>query len=216
MSRESDDLLQAKINELNSQLLMLNDPKVIASRCGMDLKDSEGTCLSLTLFTTPVEIRFPELVARDVRNGQVISMALQALLCYYMVTTTNSSLSTDLENKWVSFSDLQDGRFYNQAFQGYTGNILALPIACDINRFSEVATKMDGKKQDLGDLSYQFQVLPKVPVAVIFWKGDEEFPPNCSILFKKNVNNYLPTDACAIVGSMLAQSIIKQLKNTDN
>ena len=64
---------------------------------------------------------------------------------------------------------------------------------------------------EVGNASYKFIALPKVPLAVVFWCGDEDFPPSCKILFDSSVSKFLPTDACAILGSMLTQKILKHL-----
>ncbi len=42
--------------------------------------------------------------------------------------------------------------------------------------------------------------LPSVPV---YWMGDDEFPPSYKILFEDTTDYHLPTDACAILASML-------------
>ena len=214
MSKESDILLQLRIDELKISIRNLDDPKGDAFRCGMDYKENLGDpVLSFSIFNIPVEIKYPELIARDVCDGRIINTAYQALICYNLVTSASFPPNHKKENNWISFADLPDGRFYNQAFQSYTGNKLAAPIESDINKFSDVALQMNGSILEFGDVAYRFFVLPKIPVAIVFWRGDDEFPSSCKILFDELVGYHLPTDACAIVGSMLTQAIIKNLKN---
>jgi hypothetical protein len=214
VSKESENSLQLRVDELKLRIRELNDPKGDAFRCGMDYKmSSEGPILSFSMFNVSTEIIYPELIARDVRNGKILNTAYQALICYYLETSSSSPHSHQEKNNWISFADLPDGRFYNQAFQGYTGNKLAVVIESDISKFSNIAKKLDGLILDIGDMAYQFLTLPKVPVAVVFWRGDEEFSSNCKILFNQTVSNHLPTDACAIIGSMLTQAILKHFNN---
>ena len=215
MSQESDNLLQIRIDELKLRIRELDDPKGDAFRCGLDYKEISGVpILSFSIFNIQAEIKYPELIARDVRDGKNLNTAYQALVCYYLVTSAASSFTHQVENNWVSFADLPDGRFYNQAFQGYTGNMLAAPIESDIHKFSDIALQLNGSILDIGDVAYQFLIFPKVPVVVVYWGGDEEFPSNCKILFDETVCNYFPTDACAIIGSMLTQAILKQFNNS--
>lgn len=214
MSKESDNSLQLRIEELKIRIRELDDPKGDAFRCGMEYKETSGEkILSLSIFNNQAEIRYPELIARDIHEGKVLNNTYQALVCYYLVTSAASS-SHRVKNNWVSFADLPDGRFYNQAFQGYTGNMLVAPIKFDTKRFSNIALQLNGSNLDIGDVAYQFMVLPKVPVAVVYWGGDEEFPSNCKILFEGTVCNYLPIDACAIIGSILTQTILKHIINS--
>jgi hypothetical protein len=150
------------------------------------------------------------LIVIGIDSGSNLSTANQALVCYYLATSLSSDDSSK-KGKWISFADLPNGRFYNKAFQGYTGNELVSSIASDQTKFSKVSIQLNGFPMDVGDTSYRFNALPKVPLAIVFWRGDEDFPSSCKILFDSSVSFYLPTDACAILGSMLTQKILKYL-----
>jgi hypothetical protein len=43
---------------------------------------------------------------------------------------------------------------------------------------------------------------------VVFWAGDDELPPAYQVLFDASASHHLPTDACAIAGSMLVRQLI--------
>ncbi|MCS7096963.1 MAG: DUF3786 domain-containing protein [Candidatus Methanomethylicia archaeon] len=45
---------------------------------------------------------------------------------------------------------------------------------------------------DYGDASVKIYALPKVPIIITIWCGDEELPPSINIMFDKSVLNYLP------------------------
>ncbi|MFZ5820924.1 MAG: DUF3786 domain-containing protein, partial [Chloroflexota bacterium] len=60
-----------------------------------------------------------------------------------------------------------------------------------------------------GDVAYAFQALPRLPLLVNFWCGDEDFPSTCKILFDKSLSHYLPTDVAAILGGMLARRLAR-------
>jgi len=210
----SDSLLQIKIEQLRKRIREADNPKGDALRCGMDYSEISGMpILSFLIFNQPVEINYPELVVRDVCNGNSLNTAYQALVCYYLNTSATFSIGFQVEKKWVSFADLPDGRFYNPSFQGYTGNKLAAIIESDIQKFSNIALQFNGSILDIGDVAFKFLALPKVPVGIVFWRGDEEFPSNCQILFDATVSKHLPTDTCAVLGSMLTQMILKQMNN---
>jgi hypothetical protein len=187
------------------------DPRGIAFRCGMEYhENSDVSYFLFSIFDISVKIKYPQLIAYNNDDGSCLNTAYQALVCYYMSTSVFSD-GFPIAGRWVSFAELPDGRFYNQAFQGYTGNKLASSIESDIIRFSKVAIQLYGSPLEVGDSSYKFSALPKVPLAVVYWGGDEDFPPSCKILFDASVSWYLPTDACAILGSMLTQKILKHL-----
>lgn len=64
----------------------------------------------------------------------------------------------------------------------------------------------------MGDAAYLFQVLPLVSLLAVTWLGDEEMPPAYQILFDANVSHHLPTDVCAILGSMLTERLIRSVE----
>jgi len=160
--------------------------------------------ICLSLFGRPVSISFPELIPFDRQTGAALPESLQALLLYYLDTADG----TPLEGRWVSFADLPDGRFYNQAYKGYTGQELVRRFGNDITAFEAAAHKLDGVKIGYGDAAFTFHVLPRLLLAVVYYLGDDDFPPSCQILFDASASHYLPTDVCAILGSMLTRKML--------
>jgi hypothetical protein len=128
----------------------------------------------------------------------------QNLLLYYLT----SADGTPMEGRWISFADLPDGRFYHRAFQGYTGSKLEKKFGNDLDAFESVGDRSGGMKIAYGDSAFAFHVLPRVMIALIYHRGDEEFPVSCRILFDASTSHYLPTDVCAILGSMLTQQLL--------
>lgn len=129
----------------------------------------------------------------------------QALVLYYFSTCDGAPVT----GKWISFTELPGGRFYTRAFQGYTGQEIARKFREDLEGFRWAAEVLGGRPVELGSAAYEFQVLPKVPILVVYWQGDEDFPSSCQILFDAAVSRHLPTDACAIMGSTLTRWLIR-------
>ncbi len=130
----------------------------------------------------------------------------QALLAYYLSTSDGMRLT----GEWIAFTVLPNGRFYTNAFQGYTGNKLARVFENDVAVFGETAVSIGGQAVEFADAAFRFQILPHVAVLVACWMGDEDFPPSYKVLFDANTSHHLPTDACAIIGSMLTGKLLKQ------
>ncbi len=190
--------LQAKICREN--------PQQLSQLSGFDYcaTDTAQGFFSAFYFGTPVTISFPELVVRDA-DGKPMIPPVQAFFLYYL-DTCNGILPG---GGWVSFSDLPDGRIYVQAFQGYTGNKLALQFGDDINRFEKACLASGGQAVSFGDRSFQFTAFPRMPLMVTCWLGEDEFPTQYKILFDSMAGYQLPIDACAVLGSMLVSRIIK-------
>jgi hypothetical protein len=198
-----------RVGELRAGL-KLCDPLSLAERIGgvyTPTGDQTGTLL-LSLWGRPVSIYIPEFIVQD-ENQQTPPLAIQALLLYYFQTAHGPAPA----GKWISFSELPDGKFYNQAFQGYSGKQLSRAFGNNLTDLKQAALQIGSQwiesgGQELGDFTCLFQVLPRLPVLLVGWQGDEDFPASYQFLFDVTAANYLPTDVCAIVGGMLARKII--------
>ncbi len=51
-----------------------------------------------------------------------------------------------------------------------------------------------GTKLDLADAAFSFFITPKVPVAVLFWQGDPEFPTEAKLLYDTTIVRHLASD----------------------
>jgi hypothetical protein len=129
----------------------------------------------------------------------------QALLLYYLATADGTALT----GKWVSFADLPDGRIYNAAYQGYSGDEIVKAFGLDLPAFRSACLNLNGSPLDIGSASFVIQTLPVLPMLVTYWLGDEDFPSSCKILFDSSATHYMPIDGCAIAGSMLAKKLRK-------
>ena len=199
------DRFSRRISELRAALLA-KDPWQLAEFTGADfrlLEPDQGE-YHLLLWERPVVLTFPDLVARSAQTGEELPVMNLALVLYYF----NNADGAPVSGEWISFSELPDGRFYNQAFQGYTGDQLGRTFQNDHQSYEHAAQALGGSRRALGDVAYAFQALPRVPVLVVYWLGDEDFPATSRILFDASASHYLPTDAYAILGSTITRRLI--------
>jgi hypothetical protein len=207
MKRISSQELLADQVKLLRETLQEADPALLAARAGLDFLPSAGPRgeLSLHLWGRPALLALPLLIAREAASGEELPTHQQALLLYYLLTCDGTLPS----GQWISFWQLPEGRFYDQAFQGYTGSLLARMFGEDLQAFCAACEAVSGRRVfQLGSAAYRFQALPYVPLLVVYWLGDEDFPSSCQVLFDSAVSHHLPTDACAILGSQLTRRLI--------
>jgi hypothetical protein len=202
--------LARRVSELHAQLRQAN-PTTLASHTGANYLPAgslQGT-FYLPFWSQDVSLTYPEFIGRDNKTGKILGTMAQALLAYYFTISDG----TDLAGRWISFSELPDGRFYTAAFQGYTGGELVKTFGNDESGFAKSAAQIGGWQlrldEALGDRAFAFQVFPHVNLLVVYWLGDEDFPPSYRILFDAAISHHLSTDACAILGSTLTRRLIK-------
>jgi len=201
------DYLSQRVDELGSHIAASN-PGLLAARTGSTYRpiDDKSGEFELRLWGKAIRISYPEFQGTRADSGEPVDTFNLAMLAYYFHTADGTPPS----GSWIAFSELPSGRFYAQAFQGYTGNELARTFGNDSRRFAQAAERIGGQKQPMGDLAYSFRALPNVPLMVVCWLGDEDFPPSYRVLFDAAAGHQLTTDACAILGSSLTRRLINQ------
>lgn len=202
----AEDYLAIRVEELR-EALRQGDAAQLAARIGVTLTpvDEGRRAFELLVWGKEIRVELPAYDFYDVESGQLLSVFDQAMLAHYLAGTDGMPLT----GTWVSFTDLQDGKFYTQAFQGYTGSELAKLIGDDIDKLAAAAQQIGGIQVDFGDAAFAFQPLPNVAMLVTCWLGDEDFPSSYRILFDANLNNHIPTEAAAILGSGLTRRLKK-------
>src|SRR5262245_59327509 len=171
--------LVERVDELRSALRLL-DPEQVAVRSGssyLTLGIGRGE-LHVPSWGNVCILTWPELTGYDNRAEPLANFQL-AFLLYHLLTADGTPLS----GKWVSFADLPDGRMYNAAFQGYSGDEVVKIFGMNLDAFKRACRAVGGVEIDLASASFTFQPLPQVPLLVTYWLGDEDFPSSCKILF---------------------------------
>ncbi len=200
----AEPALESRVDELCGRLSLV-PPALLAERTGaayLELGQGRGE-FHLFLFDVSVILTYPDFNAVT-SSGDRLSPMKRALLVYYFVTSDGIPPGGD----WISFADLPEGRVYTSAFQGYSGKELAKAFGLDMTAFQRACEKLGGVLAPFGDASYRFHTLPRLDLLVVYHLGDEDFPSSCNILFDSNASHYLPTEACAIAGSMLTRKIL--------
>jgi hypothetical protein len=182
------------------------DPRDLASttQSSYSSGDDGSGEFRLAVWGREAVIVHPGFAATWSDDGNPVDPMTAALLAYHFATCDGTPES----GTRIAYSELRDGTFYAQAFQGYTGHELAKVFGNDDEAFATAALALGGEPEDLGDRAFSFQTLPLVSVAVACWLGDEDFGPSYRVLFDAAVGHHIPSDVCAILGSNLTRRLI--------
>jgi hypothetical protein len=196
--------LEPKIAQARDEL-RARDPREIAERSGAvyyEIEEGQGR-LQVRFFSQPYTVTWPDLEVFD-PTGQRCSNPVQAVLLQYLVLADG----TPLAQQWVSLRELPNGAFYERAFQSYSGNLVARDFKSDIDAFREAALQLGGEPLALGDAAFRFWALPRIPLALVYWSGGEEFPASDQVLFDASAGHYHHLEMLAHLGAMLCDRVI--------
>lgn len=138
------------------------------------------------------------------QHGVLDTMAVKVLVLQHFVTAgENRGKSVRVVGEWIDCRSLRHGSIMGAHFAKTTdemlGRFFALPEEQRISR----VLKWAGVRTDLGDEAYYFRFFPRLPVAFVHWKADEEFGPFSKILYDVSASNYMPTHALAALTEFL-------------
>jgi hypothetical protein len=207
-----DDYKQAL--KLASEKLSDKNPDLVASLSGTEIgRDKEGrTRLSLSTLNQKVSITWPDFVFGSEKAEAEISIQQQILYLHYLYGAWSSSGPRAMGD-WISFQEIPDGRFYMDAFQRRAKNPMVMTFGEKPELLLKVATEMyRAVPFNQGDVSVVVRALPLVPIALILWKGDEEFPPEGNILFDRSIIGLLSAEDIAWLSGMVVYPLIGRAK----
>lgn len=195
-----------RVDEIRSKIKEKH-PEMLANRTGSIYtpKDNHSGDFKLAFWSRDVILNFPDFTGVYTDNGEEINTFDLTMLAYYFDVCDGAPMT----GEWIAFNQIPGGLFYAQAFQGYTGNELAKVFKNDSEAFIEANEKLGGRREFFGNVAFSYQVLPRVPIMVVCWLGDEDFPPSYRMLFDSNAHHFLVTDAYAILGSNLTRRLVK-------
>jgi len=207
-----DDYKQAL--NLASEQLRDKDPEVLASLSGAVTgrdKESRKT-LVLNALNQKVSITWPDLTFVSEKPEEEIPIQQQILYLHYLCGAW-SSKGAKATGEWISFQEIPDGRFYMDAFQRRAKNPMVMTFGEKPDLLLKVATELYGAVPfNQGDVSVVVTALPLVPIALILWKGDEEFPPEGNILFDRSIIGVLSAEDVAWLSGMVVYPMIGRAK----
>lgn len=204
-----DDFKQAL--KLASEQLSDKAPELVASFSGAVIsKDKEGrTLLVLNALNQKVSITWPEFTFSTEKAEAEVPIQQQVLYLHYLMGAW-STRGQRPTGEWISFQEIPDGRFYMDAFQRRAKNPMVTTFGEKPDLLLEVATELYGAVPFIqGDISAVVQALPLVPIALILWKGDEEFPPEASVLFDETADLFFSAEDMAVAGEMAVLELLK-------
>ena len=136
-------------------------------------------------------------------NDQTVEEELYHFFYLMVLVYLTDAKDTKPTHTWVSEKDLKGGATF---FRGpHRLDMKALEDLCgrDPEAFLGIGRRLGGTEILYGDKGFALEVFPKVPLAYILWKGDEEFPPKVGVLFDSTISIHLPLD---IIWCMVAET----------
>jgi hypothetical protein len=196
-----DDYIAAR--KIAIKLLSNETFDVILGRSGFE-PANEGS-FRIPFLNRVYQVGYPDFEFEDLSGtAQEIPIQEQILILHYMSAASPRRLS----GNWVSYREIPGAAFYFSAFVKRAIDPLKRVFGPNIPALSEAARQLNGTSIEPGDAGFEFNVLPNVPLQLILYEGDDEFPAEANILFDQTVGVILSPEDIAWLAGMLVYRLI--------
>ncbi len=140
---------------------------------------------------------FPDFDFTDEADAdKEVPIQEQVIILHYLTGVSHAELAGNR----IAYREIPGASFYYSAFVKRAIDPLKKVFGTDIEKFKKAAAYLDGTASEPGDAGFEFFVLPKAPLQLILWEGDDEFPAEANILFDELTGKIIsPEDAAGML-----------------
>jgi len=148
---------------------------------------------------------FPDFEFEDASDKEKdVPIQEQVLILHYLTAGNNSKTT----GRWVAYREIPGASFYFSAFVKRAIDPAKKVFGNNVAGLLKAAKKLDGAAIEAGDTGLEFQLFPRVPLQLILWQGDDEFPAEANILFDEIIEKILSPEDIAWLAGMLIYRLI--------
>jgi hypothetical protein len=113
-------------------------------------------------------------------------------------------------NKLIAAQALPGGQFFFRGLHKLDTEKLEKAFGECPERLYKIMDEFGAKRCEFGDASIQLNVLPRIPLTIVIWRSDNEFPARSSVLFDETAAEQLPLDALWSAANLTIKALIKE------
>ncbi|HTG02057.1 MAG TPA: DUF3786 domain-containing protein [Nitrospirota bacterium] len=140
-------------------------------------------------------------------DGKPVNVNNRSVLLYYVLSRGRG----DTDNSYVLFESIpsvisglnEQSRLMNAPLEQYFGN--------DYAKFCEAAIKLGGMEEEsrAGKHLWKFIVLPRIPLKILYYEEDDEFPASIQIMLDTSAPRFLEFECLAFMVGCFVRALIK-------
>jgi len=145
-------------------------------------------------------------------SGEPVDEHLAILLLLYLTEASGRSL----EDRWIAFEQISGGAGYIGSFRGRVVGPLLRTFGQRPDALLPAATGLDGSSLEMGDAAVALAALPRIPIAFVLWRGDDEFAPSASVVFDASIEGYLDAEGVTVLVELATRRMIEAAEGGAN
>jgi hypothetical protein len=196
---------EAALNLASEKLASINIEQQ-CRRAGAEYGIVDGKQTAVVKYLNiPYRISFPKMETISVEDGQLAQTRDKLLILHYLLNADGSPLTGNM----ITYKEIPGGTIYFPTFHQRTIKPLLDNFGAEPEGLLNAAAVMGGARSDYGDIAVTIGAFSRVPLTLVLWCADEEFPSAGSILFDSSIDRYLATEDITVLCEIIAWKLVK-------
>jgi hypothetical protein len=178
------------IDRIHFQELSELDPMDVCRRA-LCHYDASNRWYTLSVWGTELRITPHRLTIESMSNNKHhLDEYFHLFAIHYLL----GARVTDLANEWISEKDVAGGATFFRGPHRIPTDLIADRFNNNIDAFKARCNRFGGRSIQLADAAYVFTITPRIPVAVLYWCGDDDFAAESKILYDRTITAHQASD----------------------
>lgn len=127
-------------------------------------------------------------------------------IIYYLLRGKKKQIAKE----WISEKDLAGGATFFRGPHLLPTSLVVDAVGDDLQIFNTRCRALNGQALELADSAFRFEITPEIPIAILYWQGDEDFGAEAKLLFDRSIEQLLPLDIIFAIASYVCFRLNKR------
>ena len=129
-------------------------------------------------------------------------------IIYYLLNVKD----IEIKKEWISEKDMPGGVTFFRGPHKIPTHLISHHFGNRVEAFEKRCEQLHGIPVEMADATYRFSITSHIPVSVLYWIGDEDFPPEVTILYDRTITEHLSLDMIFLLATEICTRIGKDTK----
>jgi hypothetical protein len=167
-----------------------------------------ATTIFVEYLNSTYQVTLPDITITAQHCAARVELRDQILILHYLALAKGTPLS----HKLVAYQELKEGAVYYPTFIKRSIKPLIDFFGPSPEKLVDVSSSLGGYRADYGDAAVTIPAFKRIPITLVMWKGDDEFPPDANILFDNTIQDYLPAEDINVLCQTVSWQLVKRLQ----
>jgi hypothetical protein len=183
-------------------------------------RNSASTCqingtsgkITVKYLNSTYRVSLPDIAISSESKGEEVELRDKILILHYLTGAKGTPLSGQL----IAYQELHSGATYYPTFVKRAVRPLIDYFGQSPEKLLTISKDLGGYPVNNGDIAVTIPAFSRVPITLVIWKGDAEFPPNANILFDSTILDYLAAEDINVLCQTIVWHLVKMLQSISN